>query len=264
MNMMKKIIYRHLIPEAGRIINKNNHIPIIYYHNIVDDGKGFSFKHIDFSRFKQQVEFIKHYGYKTYKFSEIPEGFIKKPSAKEVIITFDDGFLSNYTIAFPLLKSLGIKFNIFLPAQKMELGQDGYITWEMVREMKDSGVAEFGAHTYSHIDARKISDNNYDIEITETNRLISSHIRTDVQDFCFPYGFYNKSIIMRLCRKQIYKRLYSSDFMSLKKLADSEIIGRIPISNEYDFRTFKRHLEGDYNIMYYYLLIKRIIGKRIF
>jgi peptidoglycan/xylan/chitin deacetylase (PgdA/CDA1 family) len=247
------------IPLLGRFLKNENKAPIIYYHNIVPDGNGFSFMHTDISIFKQHIKYLTENGYKTYTFDEIPENFKKDPKSKEAVITFDDGFLSNYTIAYPLMKELGLKFNIFLAVGKMEEKVENYLSWEMVKEMSESGIVGFGAHTYSHIDTRKINESNYEKEITLTNDLIKKHTGKEANDFCFPYGYYNREAVKYLCEKESYKRLYTSDYMKLKKMKNSEIIGRIPISNDYNINDFEMHIKGFYDIMYYLIKLRRLI-----
>jgi len=255
MNNIEKIIYNGIIPEVGRFFRRPTKIPVIYYHNVVEDGNGRRFMHTDISVFKNHMEYLKINGYKTYTFKEIPKKFTKKSNSKEVIIAFDDGFLSNYTIVFPLMKKLGLKFNIFLAVENMEKQNKDYLTWDMVSEMNKSKMVGFGAHTYSHIDVRNITDIHYDKEIYQTNALIRKYTNNDVNDFCFPYGYYNDKIIAKLCRDGIYKRIYTSDKIKLKIINNCEVVGRTGISNDYNVDMFSKNIKGLYNIMYYYRII---------
>lgn len=127
----------------------------------------------------------------------------------------------------------------------------------MVSEMAKTSFVDFGAHTYTHIDATKINDNNFDKEIHQANDLIEKYTGKQVEDFCFPYGYYNKKITYALCDKKIYKRIYTSDNIKLTVCNGCEIIGRIGISTEYDVKTFQKKVNGLYNIMYYYLGIRK-------
>ena len=260
----KKFIYVHIVPLIGRLFNRSTKIPIVYYHNIVEDGQGYSFMHTDLSIFEKHMGYLATNEYKTYKFDEIPKKFAKKSNSKEIIIAFDDGFLSNYTIVFPLMKKLGLKFNIFLTVENMEEKKENYINWDMVSEMYKSKIVGFGAHTYTHIDARNITDSNYDREINETNSLIKKYTNNNVYDFCFPYGYYNDKIIVKLCRDGIYKRIYTSDKIKLKIINDCEVVGRTGISTEYNLNMFKKNVNGFYNIMYYYskvIYIRKLFRK---
>ncbi len=83
-----------------------------------------------------------------YNGKELPE--------KPVLITFDDGYSSNYDIAYPILKELGLHAVIF--AIGSSVGEDTYhesdnpiyphFSEEQAREMEESGVIEIESHTY--------------------------------------------------------------------------------------------------------------------
>ena len=63
--------------------------------------------------------------------------------------TFDDGYENNYLLAYPILKELGIKANINVIARYTNENYPGYLTWEQVKEMSDSGLIDIGSHTYN-------------------------------------------------------------------------------------------------------------------
>ena len=63
--------------------------------------------------------------------------------------TFDDGYDNNYTLAYPILEELGIKANINVIAKYTDENYPGYLTWEQVKEMSDSGLINIGSHTYN-------------------------------------------------------------------------------------------------------------------
>ena len=73
--------------------------------------------------------------------------------AHPVMITFDDGYRSNYDIAYPILKATGMKAVISLIAHNICANDaDGssrvFLTWAEASEMADSGIVELGSHTY--------------------------------------------------------------------------------------------------------------------
>ena len=62
--------------------------------------------------------------------------------------TFDDGYDNNYTLAYPILKELGIKATISVIAKYTDENRPGYLTWDQVKEMSDSGLITIASHTY--------------------------------------------------------------------------------------------------------------------
>lgn len=72
-----------------------------------------------------------------------------------VVLTFDDGFKDNLTIALPILKKYKARATIFVnPAyisSKSDADSDwGFMTWDEIRQAADSGVFDIQAHTMTH------------------------------------------------------------------------------------------------------------------
>ncbi len=260
---MKEIIKKILMKIFYFLsfFRKNKDIKFIYYHDVVSKD-GYSYQKIEVNKFKKQMKYLVNNGYKTLTFDELNKDEIygSKNKEKKVLITFDDGWLSNYDTVFPIMKELNLKFNIFLEVGAIGEKQN-YLTWDMINEMADSGLVGFGAHTFNHIDARLINQSNVDVEILESNKIIFNETGLNVKDFCFPYGYYDNKIIDYLDELNIYKRLYTSDGRKLSKKNNVDIIGRVGIENEDEEKSFIFKLEGRYN-HYYYMkhLAKRLLG----
>ena len=105
------------------------------------------------------MQLIKENGYEAISFDELiafAEGKGALPE-KPVLITFDDGYQSNYEYAFPILKEENMKGTIF--AIGVSIGKKEYYKdtvhkmtphfgKEEIDEMKGSGLISIGSHTY--------------------------------------------------------------------------------------------------------------------
>ena len=69
---------------------------------------------------------------------------------RTVAITIDDTFRSVYQEAWPRLKKAGLPFTLFVATDPSDMGSPAYLTWDEIREFRDSGVT-IGAHTASHM-----------------------------------------------------------------------------------------------------------------
>ena len=92
-------------------------VPIILYHNITKDPalEGNPLLNITPENFQIHMQTLKDNGWNTISFEDY-YNYVKNNTplpTNPIIITFDDGYLSNYTYAFPILKNLQMKATIF-------------------------------------------------------------------------------------------------------------------------------------------------------
>lgn len=257
---VKNAIKTKIIPFVGKLFRSPSILPVIYYHNIVNNGEGFSYMHTDEERFCEQMKFLSEQGYETLLFSELSLGMKKKKHDKKILITFDDGFESNYRVVFPLAKELGIKFNVFLAYDY--IGKDNYLTEQQIIEMQQSGLVEFGYHTKSHCDSRTLTDGKlYANEILEGHALTQKLCGREVKDFCFPYGYYSKEVIDRITKDGLFDRIYTSNYIKPTLVNGKTVCGRIGIDNAWRLDMFKKNIDGHFRIMHYYSKIRVGIPK---
>ena len=243
----KYVLADIMLGFIGEFYAARNQIPVIYYHSVVK-GAGSTYMYVNYDNFCRHMEWIMANGYKTVLFDKLNDNMQKTKNEKLIVIAFDDGWRDNFSLIFPFMKSHGLKYNIFL--QVGSIDTDKYLTWDMVKKMHKSKLVSFGAHTWSHIDARKIDDSNYEKEILMANSKLESELGYKINDFCFPFGFYDKRIISFLDKKKTYKRLYTSDWRKHKKMDNSIIVGRCGIRNEDNLSMLSNKISGKYSILY--------------
>ena len=144
--------------------------------------------------FKDHLELIKSMG-----FSVLPLPTILKKIKKGLIfeqrtlaITFDDGYLSIYENAYPLLKSYNFPFTIFVSPKAIDSKFGNSLSWEMLREMKANG-ATIANHSFAHdhLLTKYINENDVGIEVGSgagfTKDFIKSknHFNKSAQDADF-------------------------------------------------------------------------------
>ena len=113
------------------------------YHSVDNEkGKGGIFV----NEFEEHIKWIKDK--KTFKMEELKNLNYTLPK-NSILITFDDGYKNNYTLAFPILKKYNMKATIFLNTKF--IGKDEfYLNWDEIKEMYESGLVDFQLHTHSH------------------------------------------------------------------------------------------------------------------
>lgn len=121
-------------------------LPVLMYHHVVPDGEDCNDMTVTASRLRADLRWLEDNGYTTVLPRELAEG--KDLPEKSVLVTFDDGYRSNYELAFPILQELRAKAAISVMVFMQDRCADDFITWAMCREMTDSGLVEIGSHTY--------------------------------------------------------------------------------------------------------------------
>ena len=122
---------------------RKNFVLCLMYHS-VDSEKGKGGIFVD--EFEEHVKSIKDK--KTFKMEELKNLNYTLPQ-NSILITFDDGYKNNYTLAFPILKKYNMKATIFLNTKFIGTDEN-YLNWDEIKEMYESGLVDFQLHTHSH------------------------------------------------------------------------------------------------------------------
>jgi peptidoglycan/xylan/chitin deacetylase (PgdA/CDA1 family) len=132
--------------------------------------------------------------------------FSKSTQCMRWLLTFDDGYDSNYKIVFPLLCSRKISAVFFLITDR--IGEPGYLKWNQIKEMQRHGMC-FGSHSRSHRDMSALSINDSYREFRESKAILEERLGVATDAFSYPYGAYS-SQLNALGYKCGYTRLFSS------------------------------------------------------
>ena len=115
--------------------------------------------------FEAQLRFLTANNYHTLTTEDLEElmsGSLDS-ERKSVMLTFDDGWGSLWSVGLPLLKKYGVKVVVFLAAGRIRSGGLGpdldlrrdssehpFLTWEEIGEMHETGLVDFQSHTLTH------------------------------------------------------------------------------------------------------------------
>ena len=117
-------------------------------------------------------------------------------------ITFDDGYASIYSTAFPLLKQRAWPFTVFINTEPHDRAKSGFLSWDQLREMSRGG-ATVANHTVSHpylLEREEGQDESawrawVTKEILDAQRRIEQEIGSAPNLFAYPYGEYNEAVL---------------------------------------------------------------------
>lgn len=121
-------------------------LPVLMYHHVVPDGQACNDMTITVSRLERDLKWLQDHGYTTVLPRELAAG--DPLPEKPVLLTFDDGYRSNYELAYPLFQKYQVKAVISIMVFMQTVGAESFLTWDMCREMDASGLVEIGSHAY--------------------------------------------------------------------------------------------------------------------
>lgn len=185
-------------------------VPVLMYHHLLKDEEN-PFKDncaiLPVETFKKHMDFLYKNGYNTIGLGEL-EGFVKgeiKLPKRSVLITFDDGYKSNYEYAYPILKEYGFRAAIFLISGwntdeivSFDADELQYLSWNEIENSRD--VFEYASHTHN---LHKLDENEQGYLVTRPPDEVKHDLKTSMQlldtvYFAYPYGHYNEETLEML------------------------------------------------------------------
>ena len=120
-------------------------------------------------------------------------------------ITFDDGNISDTTLALPALVKRGLNASFFVCAGR--LGERGYLDGPALLELRAAGM-DVGSHGWSHIDWRTADDATLGREIDDARDKIEQVLGEGISAVAIPFGSYDRRVFTRLSR---FGTVFTSD-----------------------------------------------------
>lgn len=169
--------------------------PILEYHLVQaeepDNGQEYN---ISPEVFIEQLEYLKAEGYTTISirdFLRAKKGLQELP-AKPIILTFDDGYESNYTELLPILEKYNVKATIFMVTN--EIGNKGFMNWSQLKDIQRRGV-EIGSHTANHLPITGMNIDKARDEVLLSKLIMEWNGMDTIYTFSYPNGKYNDEIL---------------------------------------------------------------------
>jgi peptidoglycan/xylan/chitin deacetylase (PgdA/CDA1 family) len=182
--LMGTVIYPRL--QAGPTVKytPEPRVPILMYHSI---APGTDLK-VSPEDFDAQMKWLQDNGYRPITLGQLDRhwrGTYPVTGGKPVVITFDDGYLDNYTAAWPILQKYQFPATIFVITDSIKL--DHHMKWEQMKEMHAGGI-EFGSHMVYHSNFTATPLDRIASELQESKKTLEAGLGSPVTTFCYPGG----------------------------------------------------------------------------
>lgn len=187
--LLKKIIAEicNILGISNICFNKlgskynNNYVRVINYHNTEKEYIELFEQHIKYLNNRFEIISIDEFK----SFLNHKKTFSKKPG---LLITFDDGYLSNYEYGVDVLDKYNIKGTFFISTDLIDNNDSRYINKDQIKEMIKRGHT-IGNHTASHHRFKETDSNEVlNKEIIESNSKLNKEFNIDNDCFCFVGG----------------------------------------------------------------------------
>ena len=179
--------------------------------------------------FKKQIEQINNKKINFIIPSNFDKNFNLKKERKQILLTIDDAFSSFYQNAWPILKEKEIPFILFVSTQSV--GNNGYMSWEQIKEVEKEDFAFIGNHSHSHKYLIAYNFNDFKKDIDTSINIFNNNIGYNPIFFSYPFGEFSLEQKKYISTKFKYGFGQNSGVIDLNK--DRYELPRFPINEKY-------------------------------
>jgi len=171
-------------------------VPILYYHSVKLEG-GNELR-MPPKEFEAQMTYLEDNGYHSVSLDQLYQASYKGGGlpSKPFVISFDDGYVDNYTTAFPIITKHGFTATVFMVTSY--INGAGFMSWQQLKELVANGW-EIEGHTTTHPYLTKILDPSTLLsEISPPKKLLEKELGQKINFFAYPYGDLNSNVVQAI------------------------------------------------------------------
>jgi len=187
--------------------------------------------------FKEHLEIIEENKIKFINPKNFEDELKNNKLQKKVLLTIDDGFLSFYENAWPILKNKKIPFILFISTR--EVGNFNYMSWEQIKEISKENFVEIGNHSHTH---EYLADENNEIileDIEKSMSILKRNLGKNSNFFSYPFGEYSNNF-KNIIKQFGFKFAFGQHSGVIDETKDFYELPRYPINEKYgEIKRFK-------------------------
>lgn len=188
-------------PISQKPVYKKGYIPTLMYHKIkdqVENTEEDQSMSVSTANFEAQLKALLEEGYTPINFKQLKDylegkaGLPKKP----ILITADDGYLCNYTKAYPILKKYNAQATFFVTSLYVGMtNENEHFSWEQAKEMEASGLIDIQSHTHGHTLMNELDKTDVSYEIQKSFGDIEKYLgNRDVKVLAYPQFLHTSKV----------------------------------------------------------------------
>ncbi len=173
-------------------------VPVLMYHVIAPPPPGAPFPglYVTADEFAAQMQALKSAGWHPVTQDQLRAYWMhgaRLPAGKPIVLTFDNGYRSQYVNALPVLKRLGWVADENIQLSGLPPSQGG-LTDSQVRGLVNAGW-ELDTQGISHADLITLTPSELHYQVATARQIIRRRYGVPVNWFCYPSGHYNDTVI---------------------------------------------------------------------
>jgi len=173
-------------------------VPILMYHVINPPPAGAPFPglYVPSAEFAAQMQALKAAGWHAVTLDQLEANWkrgVPLGPGKPIVLSFDNGYESQYTNALPVLKQLGWVGNENIQLTGLPPSQGG-LSDAQVRGLLDAGW-ELDTQGISHADLITLDASQLQYQVATARQILRSRYGVPVNWFCYPSGHYDATVI---------------------------------------------------------------------
>jgi peptidoglycan/xylan/chitin deacetylase (PgdA/CDA1 family) len=173
-------------------------VPILMYHVINPPPAGAPFPglYVSTSEFSAQMQALANAGYHAITQDQMWAYWqrgVPLPAGKPIVVSFDNGYQSQYTNALPVLRRLGWVGDENIQLTGLPPSQGG-LSQAQVKGLVTAGW-ELDTQGVSHADLIALNTTQLAEQVDGSRKTIQQRYGVPVNWFCYPSGHYNATVI---------------------------------------------------------------------
>ena len=187
--------------------------------------------------FKEQLKVIEEEGITFIHPKDFKKSLSDGKGKRKILLTIDDGLLSFYENAWPILKKKKIPFILFVNTR--EVGSFNYMNWDQILELHKNENVEIGNHSHSH---EYLVDENPEViksDIQKSINIFKNNLGKNSDFFSYPFGEYSLKF-KEIIKNFGFKYAFGQHSGVIDETKDFWELPRYPINEKYgEIKRFK-------------------------
>lgn len=231
-----------------------NNTIILLYHDIDTPGNPTEKKDlatretvVRLEEFESHMKYLASEGYRVLSVKQyLDEQKGGNDRDKDIVLTFDDGHISNFQFALPVLRQYSFSATFFIIANN--IGKPYYMGEQEIHDLLDCKM-EIGSHGLTHSYLTELSHEDIQREVTESKNILEACLGRPIEVFAYPGGHFNQKVL-QTARTEGYRAAVSCIVGRNSRKTNPFLLKRIEVRRGTSLKAFQKAISTP-NILFF-------------